>query len=145
MRTVSSRVCTTADICSFDETQLEVLEAFETFTAAKCDGDTADLDQLMEPGALYRRAGKRMQPRSEWFAELESGHLQFHSGEIVYADIEIDGDWAIIDPVVKFDALIDDVRKVWRMSIPCHMHRVNGQWLYSEEDRYLAETEGAVA
>lgn len=126
MRDVSNLTKTAADVSGFDEEQLQVLAAYEQFTDAMVHNDTARLDALMEPGARCRHAGRRMQPRQTWFDEMKTGFMHYRGATITAIDIQLDGAWAIVEPIVKIDANIWGMSKIWTMSITTHMHRSRG-------------------
>ncbi len=117
--------------------QLEVLEAFNRFQEAMCSGDVGAIDALIEPGTRMTHGGGAKQDKDDWLEEVASGSMRYYSSEIASADIRVEGDWAVIDPVCKLDARIWGFRKVWKVSIRNAFHNVNGKWLFAEVPSWM--------
>ena len=70
-----------------------------------------------------------MQPKEEWFAEIEIERMKYYSYKEVKTVVKIDGDKATFVGQNLLDARIWGTRNIWHLQQTMQLEQRNGKWI----------------
>ncbi|QDE35586.1 nuclear transport factor 2 family protein [Microbacterium foliorum] len=107
----------------------EVLAVFHEMCEAMVDADTSALSSLLSPHYTLTHMTGYVQPRTEWFNEIERGSMTYHAVADVSVSIEVDGDIATLDARTHTDATIWGSHAIWRLRLETTYVRKSIGWV----------------
>lgn len=100
-------------------------------TRAMIDGDIATLRELTAPNTTATHITGYVQPREEWYSQIESGYFDYHSVTPHSSVITFtDKNTATMVGRSTIDVTINGSRRIWNLESTSTWHRQNdGRWL----------------
>lgn len=107
----------------------QVLAAFHDMCEAMVDADTSALTSLLSSHYTLKHMTGYVQPRTEWFEEIERGSMTYHAVTDVSVNVEVNGDIATLDARTHTDATIWGSHARWRLRLETAYVRSNFGWV----------------
>ncbi len=117
------------DLDSMSDEQIEILYLQAKYCQAMTDADTDTLRKIVSEDATFTHMSGRQQTREEYFADIESGSLDYFTIGIDTPIVTVDGDAAS----VKFTSILNadayGAKGTYRMSGTHYYEKRNGEWI----------------
>ncbi|MDO4880052.1 MAG: nuclear transport factor 2 family protein [Capnocytophaga sp.] len=110
-----------------DET--EILTLTRRFTQLMIDRNTAELDKLVDKDFSLTHITGYVQPKEEWFKEIQAESMKYYSAKEVKHSIKISGNTATFVQQNILDARIWGSRNAWRLQQTMTLEKRNGKWV----------------
>lgn len=110
-----------------DEAQILVLT--RKFTQLMFDRNTAELDKIVDKNFSLTHITGYVQPKAEWFKEIEQESMKYYAVEEVSHSVKVNGDTAEFVQHNLLDARIWGSRNKWRVQQTMDLEKRNGTWV----------------
>ncbi|HEU4790347.1 MAG TPA: nuclear transport factor 2 family protein [Flavobacterium sp.] len=107
----------------------QVLDVTRQLTQLMIDKDTAGLNRILDMHFTLTHITGYVQPKEEWFSEIESERMKYYSYKEVKTTVKIDGDKATFVGQNLLDARIWGTRNNWRLQQTMQLEKRNGKWI----------------
>ena len=109
--------------------QTEILKVCKQLTELMIIRDTATMGKIVDERFSLTHITGYIQPKTEWFAEIESERMKYYSFNEVKTNVKIDGDKATFIGQNILDAQIWGSRNNWRLQQAIQLEKRNGKWI----------------
>lgn len=110
-----------------DET--EILALTRRFTELMIAGNVAELEKIVDKNFTLTHITGYVQPKSEWFKEIQSESMKYYSAKEVDFSLKINGNKAEFVQKNILDARIWGSRNSWRLQQTMFLEKVDNQWV----------------
>ncbi|MDO5614689.1 MAG: nuclear transport factor 2 family protein [Cruoricaptor ignavus] len=107
----------------------QILDLVRHFTDLSIARNTAEMEKMTDKNYTLTHITGHVQPRAEWFKEIDAESMKYYSYEEVSTSVEIKGDKAVFVGRNRLDARIWGSRNVWRLQQTMTLEKRNGQWI----------------
>src|SRR4051812_41295520 len=111
-----------------DTNKTQVLDVTRQLTQLMIEKDTAAMNKILDIHFTLTHITGYVQPKEEWYAEIESERMKYYSYKEVKTSVEIDGDKATFVGQNFLDARIWGTRNNWRLQQTMQLEKRNGKW-----------------
>jgi hypothetical protein len=112
-----------------DNNKSQVLDVTRQLTKLMIEKDTAAMNKILDAYFTLTHMTGYVQPKEEWYAEIESERMKYYSYKEVKTTVEIDGDKAKFVGQNILDARIWGTRNTWRLQQTMQLEKRNGEWI----------------
>ena len=112
-----------------DNNKSQVLDVTRQLTQLMIEKDTAAMNKILDTHFTLTHITGYVQPKDEWYAEIESERMKYYSYKEVKTSVEIDGDKATFVGQNILDARIWGTRNNWRLQQTMQLEKQNGKWI----------------
>ncbi|WP_221407943.1 nuclear transport factor 2 family protein [Proteiniphilum sp. X52] len=109
--------------------EAQILALTRKFTQLMIDRNTAELDKMVDKDFSLTHITGYVQPKAEWFKEIEQESMKYYSAEEVSRSITVNGDTAEFVQRNLLDARIWGSRNKWRLQQTMTLEKRNGTWI----------------
>lgn len=109
--------------------EMQVLIVTRQLTQLMIAGDTAAMSKILDKNFTLTHITGYVQPKSEWFAEIERESMKYYSAKEVAHSIKINGDRAAFVQQNLLDARIWGTRNTWRLQQKMEIEKRDGKWI----------------
>jgi len=106
----------------------QVLEVARLLIKLMIDRDTSWMNEIVDKNFSLTHITDYVQPKDDWFAEIESESMKYYSAEEVYSKVDIDGTKATCVIRHLLDARIWGSRNTWHLQQTFQMENRDGEW-----------------
>ena len=106
----------------------QVLEVARLLIKLMIDRDISWMNEIMDKDFSLTHITGYVQPKKDWFTEIESESMKYYSAEEVYSKVEIDGTKATCVMRHLLDARIWGSRNTWHLQQTFQMEKRDGEW-----------------
>lgn len=110
-----------------DESQ--VLAVTRQLTELMINRDTKAIDKIVDPEFTLTHITGYVQPKKEWFKEIETERMKYYSYNEVKTTVKIAGSKATFVGQNLLDARIWGSRNTWRLQQTMQLEKRNGDWI----------------
>ncbi len=114
---------------SIEDDKSQVLDVTRQLTELMIDKNTTAIDKIVDANFTLTHITGYVQPKEEWFSEIESERMKYYSYKEVKITVKIDGDKAIFVGQNLLDARIWGTRNNWRLQQTMQLEKRNGKWI----------------
>lgn len=114
---------------SIEDDKSQVLDVTRKLTELMIDKNTTAIDKIVDANFTLTHITGYVQPKEEWFSEIESERMKYYSYKEVKITVKIDGDKAIFVGQNLLDARIWGTRNNWRLQQTMQLEKRNGKWI----------------
>ncbi|OCB68984.1 nuclear transport factor 2 family protein [Flavobacterium glycines] len=114
---------------SIEDDKSQVLDVTRQLTQLMIDKNTAAMNKILDANFTLTHITGYVQPKEEWFSEIESERMKYYSYKEVKITVKIDGDKAIFVGQNLLDARIWGTRNNWRLQQTMQLEKRNGKWI----------------
>ncbi len=107
----------------------QILDVTRRLTQLMIEKNTKELNKILDENFTLTHITGYVQPKQEWYAEIESERMKYYSYKEVKTSIEIDGDKATFVGQNILDARIWGTRNNWRLQQTMQLEKRNGNWI----------------
>ena len=107
----------------------EVLAITRQLTQLMIERDTVALSKILDGNFTLTHITGYVQPRSEWFSEIQKESMKYYSAKEVSHSIKVYGRTAEVIQQNLLDARIWGSRNTWRLQQKIQMEKRNGEWI----------------
>ena len=118
-----------ADKKEIDNNKSQILDVTGQLTQLMIDRNTVELNKILDPHFTLTHITGYVQPKDEWFSEIESERMKYYSYKEVKTSVEIDGDKATFVGQNILDARIWGSRNNWRLQQTMQLEKRRGKWI----------------
>jgi hypothetical protein len=104
----------------------QVPDVTRPLTQLMIEKDTAAMNKILDSHFTLTHITGYVQPKQEWYAEIESERMKYYSYKEVKTSVEIDGDKATFVGQNILDARIWGTRNNWRLQQTMQLEKRNG-------------------
>ncbi len=112
-----------------DNNKSQVLDVTRQLTTLMIDRNISELDKILDAHFTLIHITGYVQPKEEWFSEIESERMKYYSYKEVKTSVEIFGDKAKFVGQNILDARIWGSRNNWRLQQTMQLEKRNGKWI----------------
>jgi len=112
-----------------DNNKSQVLDVTRQLTQLMIDKNTVAMDKILDPHFTLTHITGYVQPKDEWYAEIENERMKYFSYKEVKTSVKIDGDKAIFVGQNILDARIWGSRNNWRLQQTMHLEKRGEKWI----------------
>ena len=112
-----------------DNNASQVLEVTRRLTQLMIDKNTTELNKILDPHFTLAHITGYVQPKDEWFSEIETERMKYYSYKEVKTSVEIERDKATFVGQNLLDARIWGIRNTWRLQQTMQLEKRNGKWI----------------
>jgi hypothetical protein len=112
-----------------DNNKSQVPDVTRQLTQLMIEKDTAAMNKILDSHFTLTHITGYVQPKQEWYAEIESERMKYYSYKEVKTSVEIDGDKATFVGQNILDARIWGTRNNWRLQQTMQLEKRNGNWI----------------
>jgi hypothetical protein len=109
--------------------QSEVINVTRQLTQLMIDRNTEELNKILDQHFTLTHITGYIQPKDEWFAEIESERMKYYSYKEVKTSVEINGNKATFIGQNVLDARIWGSRNSWRLQQTMQLQNRDGKWI----------------
>jgi hypothetical protein len=107
----------------------QVLDVTRQLTELMIKGNIAAIDKIVDAHFTLTHITGYVQTKAEWFSEIETERMKYHSYKEVKTSVQIDGDKAKFLGQNILDARIWGSRNNWRLQQVMDLEKRNGKWI----------------
>jgi hypothetical protein len=107
----------------------QILVVTRQLTQLMIDGDTVGLNKILDAHFTLTHITGYVQPKDEWFSEIESERMKYYSYKEVNTSVEINGNKATFIGQNVLDARIWGSRNNWRLQQAMQLENRDGKWI----------------
>lgn len=107
----------------------QILNVSRQLTVYMIEKNVAGINRIVDADFTLTHITGYVQPKNEWFAEIESEGMKYYSYQEVNTSVEFDGEKAIFTGKNLLDARIWGSRNIWRLQQVMTFEKRNGQWI----------------
>ena len=112
-----------------DNNKAEVIEVVRQLTQLMIEKDTVAMDKILDKHFTLTHITGYVQPKDEWYAEINSERMKYYSYKEVNTSAEVNGDKARFIGQNILDARIWGSRNIWRLQQTMQLEKRNGKWV----------------
>ena len=109
--------------------KFEILQLTRKLTQLMIEQDLKGLSEILDTHFTLTHITGYVQPKDEWFSEIESERMKYYSYNEVHTSVEIEGDRATFVGQNLLDARIWGTRNTWRLQQTMQLEKRNGKWI----------------
>jgi hypothetical protein len=130
----STTVCSQANsriqgVMDIDGNKSQILDVTRHLTQLMIEKNTKELNKILDQNFTLTHITGYVQPKAEWFSEIESERMKYYSYKEVKTSVELDRDKAIFVGQNIIDARIWGSRNNWRLQQTMHLEKRGGKWI----------------
>lgn len=91
--------------------------------------DISSMNKILDEHYTLTHMTGYVQPKSEWFDEVQKESMKYYSAKEVSHSVKINGDKADVTVQNLVDARIWGSRNIWRLQQNMQMEKRNGKWI----------------
>jgi hypothetical protein len=91
--------------------------------------DTVSMNDILDEHYTLTHMTGYVQPKKEWFGEVQKETMKYYSAEEVAHDVKLNGDKAEVTVKNRVDARIWGSRNTWRLQQKMTLEKRNGKWI----------------
>lgn len=114
---------------SIEDDKSQVLDVTRKLTELMIDKNTTAIDKIVDANFTLTHITGYVQPKEEWFSEIESERMKYYSYKEVKITVKIDEGKAIFVGQNLLDARICGTRNNWRLQQTMQLEKRNGKWI----------------
>jgi hypothetical protein len=107
----------------------QVLEVTRRLTQLMIKKGTKAMSKILDQSFTLTHITGYIQPRSEWFADIDTERMKYYSAEEVDHSINVNGDTAEFIQRNLLDARIWGSRHTWRLQQKMRLEKRCGEWI----------------
>ncbi|ULQ50763.1 nuclear transport factor 2 family protein [Flavihumibacter fluvii] len=107
----------------------QVLAVTRQLTELMIEKNTVAMSKILDKEFTLTHITGYVQPKEEWFSEIESERMKYYSYKEVKTSININGDKATFIGQNILDARIWGTRNNWRLQQTMQLEKRNGKWI----------------
>lgn len=107
----------------------EVIDVARQLTRLMIDKDTVAMNEILDPHFTLTHMTGYVQPKKEWFSEIESEQMKYYSFNEVNTSVTMNGNKATLISQILIDARIWGSRNNWRLQQTMALENRNGKWI----------------
>lgn len=112
-----------------NDQKLQILDVTRQLTQLMIDRNTAEMNKILDAQFTLTHITGYIQPKEEWYSEIESERMKYYSFKEVKTSVIIDGDEATFISQNLLDARIWGSRNTWRLQQTMQLEKRNGNWI----------------
>jgi hypothetical protein len=112
-----------------NDDQSQILEVTRQFTQLMIDRNLEGLNKILDKDFSITHITGYVQPKKEWFLEIESERMKYYSYKEVKTTVTIKGDKATFVGQNLLDARIWGSRNNWRLQQTIQLEKRSGKWI----------------
>ena len=112
-----------------DNEKSQILEVTRQLTQLMIDKDTTVMNNILDTHFTLTHITGYVQPKAEWYAEIETERMKYYSYKEVKTSVNIDGDKATFVGQNMLDARIWGTRNNWRLQQTMQLEKRNEKWI----------------
>lgn len=112
-----------------DNNELQILNIVRQFTQLMMEGDTKGINKLVAAGFTLTHLTGYVQPKAEWYAEIESESMKYYGCEEMKTSVKINGNKATFTGQNLLDARIWGSRNNWRLQQIMELEKRGHKWM----------------
>ena len=109
--------------------EAQILAVTRKLTQLMIETDTAALSQILDKDFTLTHITGYVQPKAEWFAEIENESMKYFSAKEVAHSIKINENEAECVQKNLLEARIWGSRNTWRLQQKMQLEKRNGEWI----------------
>lgn len=109
--------------------EAQVLALLRQFTQWMIDRNTAEMNKIVDKNFTLTHITGYVQPKQEWFEEIEKESMKYYSYKEVKTSVKINGSQAEFVGQNLLDARIWGSRNNWRLQQTMQLEKRNGNWM----------------
>ena len=109
--------------------KFEILQLTRKLTQLMIEQDLKGLSEILDTHFTLTHITGYVQPKDEWFSDIESERMKYYSYNEVHTSVEIEGDRATFVGQNLLDARIWGTRNTWRLQQTMQLEKRNGKWI----------------
>ncbi|MEP6513136.1 MAG: nuclear transport factor 2 family protein [Parafilimonas sp.] len=107
----------------------EIMDVTRQRTQLMIDKNIEGINKIADANFTLTHITGYVQPKEEWFAEIESERMKYYSYKEVKSSVKIDGDKATFVGQNLLDARIWGTRNNWRLQQTMQLEKRDGKWI----------------
>lgn len=116
-----------SDMVNTDETQ--ILSVTRQLTQLMIERNTASIARIVDEKFTLTHITGYVQPKEEWFSEIERESMKYYSAKEVKHEIKVNGNKAEFVNLNLLDARIWGSRNTWRLQQKITLEKRAGKWI----------------
>lgn len=112
-----------------DDNKTQVLVVTRKLTQLMIEKNTKQLDKILDKNFTLTHITGYVQPKVEWYSEIESERMKYYSFKEVKTSVELNGDKATFVGQNILDARIWGSRNNWRLQQKMQLEKRSGKWI----------------
>ena len=112
-----------------DNDKSQILEVTRQLTQLMIDKNTTAMNKILDIHFTLTHISGYVQPKEEWYAEIETERMKYYSYKEVKTSVNIDGDKATFVGQNMLDARIWGTRNNWRLQQTMQLEKRNEKWI----------------
>ncbi|WP_285655555.1 nuclear transport factor 2 family protein [Allomuricauda sp. NBRC 101325] len=113
----------------FSKAEREVLEVARELTRLMIARDIEGMNAIVDKDFTLTHITGYVQPKKEWFKEVETESMKYYAAKVVKNVIEVEGNKAQFIGQNILDARIWGTRNHWRLQQTMQLEKRNGTWI----------------
>lgn len=109
--------------------EAQILALTRQFTQLMIARDTASLNKIVDTHFTLTHITGYVQPKSEWFAEIQQESMKYYSAEEVSRSLDVQGNRATFVQRNLLDARIWGSRNKWRLQQTMTLEKRGEKWV----------------
>lgn len=109
--------------------EADILLVTKQLTELMIKKDTKAISKIVADDFTLTHITGFVQPKSEWFAEIESESMKYYSYKEVKTSVKINGNTAVFVGQNLLDARIWGTRNNWRLQQTMVLEKKNNKWI----------------
>lgn len=112
-----------------DTDKSQVLTVTRQLTQLMIDKNLVEMSKILDTHFTLTHITGYVQPKDEWYTEIETERMKYYSYKEVQTSVEIDADKATFVGQNILDARIWGSRNSWRLQQTMQLEKRNGKWI----------------
>lgn len=112
-----------------DDNKTQVLVVTRKLTQLMIEKNTKEMDKILDKNFTLTHITGYVQPKVEWYSEIESERMKYYSFKEVKTSVELNGDKATFVGQNILDARIWGSRNNWRLQQKMQLEKRSGKWI----------------
>lgn len=109
--------------------EAEIIALTRKLTQLMIERNTAEINRILDKDFTLTHITGYVQPKEEWFAEIEKESMKYYSYKELNTSVKINGDKAEFIGQNMLDARIWGSRNNWRLQQTMQLEKRNGKWI----------------
>lgn len=107
----------------------EILDLTRFFTKMMIAQNTSELNKIVDENFTLTHITGYIQPKNEWFSEIQKENMKYYSATEVEYSLTIDGKKATFVQKNLLDARIWGSRNTWRLQQTMQLEKRHDKWV----------------
>lgn len=112
-----------------DSDELQILTVTRQLTELMIKRDSKEMNKIVDAGFTLTHITGYVQPKKEWFNEIETESMKYYSYHEVKTSVKVAGSKATFVGQNLLDARIWGSRNTWRLQQTMQLEKRNGNWI----------------